>query len=383
MDEYSSFDDSKRQTINPMQDAINKATEPLLKVAIKEFGEPISLSFRLYNQIRFYEQSGKLGINFSVAGKKTLAEQFGVTVKQIDSAFNNLTNIKMLGKWVDHEKPIYRKVTRTWVSNVRLAELKQNSYDIRVGKKNSYHIREELLSHKSGQHLSDPYRKVNKESKKLYSYNSNELYSYNSLDQQNVGLVDDTENTTQTQTQDSTPLNAETDWDYQPTPNLNGSQINSKPLHDAFDTEPTTTPTSTTNMPHRGSQSLTEPIYEPVDDDGMPIKLKKAKKTTQGNKEINGLMALFENHLGVKLPRAYEERRYCKHILNKLGGYEKARASIIRVLSRQGEEYYPTVSSPRDFYEKLPKLILAERKDKKPTGYVDIDKIVEEDSNGR
>ena len=71
------------------------------------------------------------------------------------------------------------------------------------------------------------------------------------------------------------------------------------------------------------------------------------------------------------------------HNLNKLGGYEKARASIIRVLSRQGEEYYPAVSSPRDFYEKLPKLILAERKDKKPTGYVDIDKIVEEDSNGR
>ena len=120
MDEATSFDTQKRQTINPMVDEINKQTEPLLKVAMKELGYEIPLYVRVYNQVRFYEESGKLKSGFSVASKETLAKQFDVNVKQIESAFNNLTNKYKLGSWIEHSDPVYRNVRRTWVSNIRL-----------------------------------------------------------------------------------------------------------------------------------------------------------------------------------------------------------------------------------------------------------------------
>ena len=120
MDEITSFDTSQRQTINPLVDEINKQTEPLLKAAMNEFGFQLPLSFRLYNQIRFYEVYGKLKMGTSVASKKTLAEQFDVTEKQIDNAFDNLTNKYKLGKWVTHDQPVFRNVSRTWMSNERL-----------------------------------------------------------------------------------------------------------------------------------------------------------------------------------------------------------------------------------------------------------------------
>jgi hypothetical protein len=119
MNETTSLDTTKRQTINPLIDEINKVSEPLLKKAMKEFGYEIPLAFRLYNQIRFYEEYGKLNLGVSVASKEQLAEQFGVTIKQIDDAFNNLTNKYKLGKWVDHNEPVFRNVKRTWVSNSR------------------------------------------------------------------------------------------------------------------------------------------------------------------------------------------------------------------------------------------------------------------------
>lgn len=130
MDEITSFDNTKRQTINPLIDRINQETEPLLKVALKEFGQPLSLTFRLYNQIRFYEEYGKLHLGVSVASKETLANQFDATVKQIEVAFNNLTNKYKLGKWVDHNEPIFRNVKRTWVSNTRYEKGFNNYYSV-------------------------------------------------------------------------------------------------------------------------------------------------------------------------------------------------------------------------------------------------------------
>lgn len=149
MDEDTSFNKNKRQTINPLMDEINKETEPLLKSAMIEFGEPLSLAFRLYNQIRFYEEYGKLHLGVSVASKDTLAKQFGVTIKQIEGAFNNLTNIKKLGRWVHHDEPVFRNITRTWMSNVRFNRGKNNSNEIRVILENSNGIRAKLLSDKS------------------------------------------------------------------------------------------------------------------------------------------------------------------------------------------------------------------------------------------
>jgi hypothetical protein len=122
MDEETIFTND-RQTINPVIDVmvnkINTETEPILKMAINEFGFRMPLSFRIYNQVRFYEEYGKLSLKVSVASKETLAKQFGVTVKQVDQAFDNLSNKYNLGKWVNHDVPVYRNVTRTWVSNAR------------------------------------------------------------------------------------------------------------------------------------------------------------------------------------------------------------------------------------------------------------------------
>jgi hypothetical protein len=125
MDENTSFNENKRQTINPVVDEINKQTEPLLKAAMLEFGYTIPLSLRLYNQIRFYEEYGKLSVGFSIASKSTLAEQFDVTVQQIEDAYHNLGSVKKLGRWVQHEDKVYRNVTRTWASNIRLNKNKE------------------------------------------------------------------------------------------------------------------------------------------------------------------------------------------------------------------------------------------------------------------
>lgn len=130
MDESTSFDKTKRQTINPLMDEINRQTEPLLKSAITEYGLELPLTFRLYNQIRFYEEFGKLKAGFSVVSKETLAEQFGVTVQQIDRAYNNLTTKYKLGKWVNHDEPVFRNVKRSWVSKVRLQKGLSNYYSV-------------------------------------------------------------------------------------------------------------------------------------------------------------------------------------------------------------------------------------------------------------
>lgn len=149
MDEITSFDTQKRQTINPMVDEINKQTEPLLKVAMKELGYTVPLYVRVYNQIRFYEEAGKLRGGFSVASKETLAKQFDVSVKQIEAAYNNLTNKYKLGCWVEHSDPIYRNVKRTWVSNVRLKRgLGNYSTGIDEGD-NYYSVTPELLQRNS------------------------------------------------------------------------------------------------------------------------------------------------------------------------------------------------------------------------------------------
>lgn len=105
--------------INPLNDLNEKVTMPILKAAIKESCYEMPLWFKLYNQIRYYEEYGKLSIGFSVAGVDALAEQFDVTPKQIMKAFDNLTNVYKLGSWVVSEEPVFRRVKKVWVSNVR------------------------------------------------------------------------------------------------------------------------------------------------------------------------------------------------------------------------------------------------------------------------
>lgn len=169
MDEDTSFDTTKRQTINPLVDEINKQVEPLLKDAMNELGYTLPLYVRLYNQIRFYEVYGKLKMGTSVASKDTLAEQFGVTVQQIEMAFNNLTNKYKLGKWVEHSEPVFRNVKRTWMSNARLSETSNNYYSVipELLQRNSKTITVEYLPPKSPP-LSESKKKIS-ENKNLIS----------------------------------------------------------------------------------------------------------------------------------------------------------------------------------------------------------------------
>lgn len=157
--EENNLDTKHQQTINPIADRLyaelNDSTEQLLKKAIVEFGFKLPLTFRIYNQIRYYEEYGKLKMGTSVASKETLAKQFGVTVKQVDQAFDNLSNKYKLGRWVDHQEPVHRNVKRTWMSNVRLK--KGTKY---------YSVIPEVLQRNTSLQGSDPSRKV-RESKSI------------------------------------------------------------------------------------------------------------------------------------------------------------------------------------------------------------------------
>jgi len=113
------MEENRFQLIDPRQQEINKTTSNLYVPAMKEMGWEPPLYVLLYNQVRYYEDFGKLKIGYSVASKETLAEQFGVTPSQIEKAFDNLTNKYHLGNWIVSDSKIFRNVKRVWVSNIR------------------------------------------------------------------------------------------------------------------------------------------------------------------------------------------------------------------------------------------------------------------------
>lgn len=109
---------SKQDTneiINPILEINKKETMAIYKRAMKESGWEPPLWFKVYEQVRFFEDYGKY--DGSVAGVEKLAEQFGVTPKQILKTFDNLTNVHKLGCWVvSPDKPFYRRQTKQWRS---------------------------------------------------------------------------------------------------------------------------------------------------------------------------------------------------------------------------------------------------------------------------
>lgn len=126
--------------IDPRQQAIDKSTSNLYIPAMKELEWEPPLYVLLYNQIRYYEDYGKLKCGYSVASKEALAEQFGVTVQQIDQAYNHLTNTYHLGNWIVCDEKVFRNVKKVWVSKVRqargtmeeMAEMVENSHKMRA-----------------------------------------------------------------------------------------------------------------------------------------------------------------------------------------------------------------------------------------------------------
>lgn len=94
------------------------------------------------------------------------------------------------------------------------------------------------------------------------------------------------------------------------------------------------------------SENETELEYIPE----PTIKPKKTK-TARGNPEVNGIIKLFEDELGVKLPP--ENRRYAKNLISQ-HGYSKLLSLSKLVLEYQGQKFFPVVSTPKQLYYKMP-----------------------------
>lgn len=146
-------DPTNFQLIDPREQEISKTTCKLNIQALKELGWTPPLYVLLYNQIRYYEDYGKLKLSYSIAGKEALAEQFGVSVKSIDSAYNTLTNKLHLGNWVICDKKVFRNVSKIWVSNVRQKR----------GSTTEYLSQQESTSLPAGEHISPNRREATPE----------------------------------------------------------------------------------------------------------------------------------------------------------------------------------------------------------------------------
>lgn len=133
--------------IDPRQQEIEQTTSNLYMPAMKELGWEPPLYVLLYNQIRYYEDFGKLKVGYSVASKQALAEQFGVTIAQIEQAYNHLTNTYHLGSWVICDEKVFRNVKKVWVSNVRQA--RGSMEDVVKMLENSHKMRAKLSQHES------------------------------------------------------------------------------------------------------------------------------------------------------------------------------------------------------------------------------------------
>ena len=151
--------------VDPRKQEIEDTTTSFYNPAIKEFGAHFPLTFAIYNQIRYFEDHGKLSLGYSVAGVDFYAKQFKKTTKQVQKAFDNLTNKYQLGSWVICDEKIFRNVKKIWVSNVRQARgtmaealevgavlLDENSYSVGDDAQNSYGVganHEKLLQRRS------------------------------------------------------------------------------------------------------------------------------------------------------------------------------------------------------------------------------------------
>ena len=114
-----------------------------------------------------------MSLGYSVAGVDFYAKQFKKTTKQVQKAFDNLTNKYQLGSWVICDEKIFRNVKKIWVSNVRQARgtmaealevgavlLDENSYSVGDDAKNSYGVGAKLLRWRSCEQRCYPCRKV-------------------------------------------------------------------------------------------------------------------------------------------------------------------------------------------------------------------------------
>ena len=81
----------------------------------------------------------------------------------------------------------------------------------------------------------------------------------------------------------------------------------------------------------------------------------KTKTEQFGRPDINQVMQAFTDYIGLEPTPKAGQRRYCKFIIDRLG--DKTDDVVRYAISIQDDQYAPRISSPKDVYYKLDKIM--------------------------
>lgn len=91
-------------------------------------------------------------------------------------------------------------------------------------------------------------------------------------------------------------------------------------------------------------------------------------KTQYGNPDINQMMEAFTNFIGLEPTPKKQQRQYCSHVIRATKG--KTMDVVNYAISIQGDYYAPSVTSPKDLYYNLSKVMAYYKKQEAETGSV-------------
>ena len=79
-----------------------------------------------------------------------------------------------------------------------------------------------------------------------------------------------------------------------------------------------------------------------------------------GKPEVNEIMQAFTNYIGLKPNPEKQQRQYSNHLVKMLG--DKTMDVVRYAIEIQSDYYAPVVSSPKDLYYKVDKVMAYYRK---------------------
>ena len=80
-----------------------------------------------------------------------------------------------------------------------------------------------------------------------------------------------------------------------------------------------------------------------------------AKTKQYGRPDISRVMQAFTDYIGLEPTPKAGQRRYCKLVIDRLG--DKTDDVVRYAISIQDDQYAPRISSPKDVYYKLDKIM--------------------------
>ena len=87
-----------------------------------------------------------------------------------------------------------------------------------------------------------------------------------------------------------------------------------------------------------------------------------------GNSRINFIMDSFTNYIGLEPNPKQQQRRYCQHIIKAVG--DKTEDIVTYAIGIQSDYYAPRITSPKDLYYKLSKVMDYYKKHEADSGQV-------------